>query len=145
MRVSDLGFEAIKKFEGLRLVAYKPVPTEKYWTIGYGHYSRNIREHQSISMEEAEWYLRADIQPIESYLNKIKEINTQGKFDACADFCYNLGMTAFSTSTLLKLIRTPHLPVIIIQKEFMKWNHSNGKVLEGLTKRRAWEAGRWVE
>jgi lysozyme len=145
MKASDILLEAIKRFEGLRLTAYKPVASEKYWTIGYGHYGRNIREHQVVTKEEAEWYLRSDLAQIENYLNKIKEINTQGKFDACCDFCFNLGVSAFASSTLLRLIRTPKLPPAVIQKEFMKWNHSGSNVLEGLTKRRAWEAKRWEE
>lgn len=37
-KISKEGLSLIKNFEGCRLAAYKPVPTEQYWTIGWGHY-----------------------------------------------------------------------------------------------------------
>ncbi|WP_430628221.1 glycoside hydrolase family protein, partial [Paenibacillus alvei] len=37
-KISKAGIDLIKSFEGCRLYAYKPVPTEKWWTIGWGHY-----------------------------------------------------------------------------------------------------------
>ena len=45
------GLALIKRFEGCRLKAYKPVPTEKYWTIGWGHYGPDVREGQTITVE----------------------------------------------------------------------------------------------
>ena len=38
MKISKNGINLIKRFEGLRLKAYKCVPTEEMYTIGYGHY-----------------------------------------------------------------------------------------------------------
>ncbi|MET3211193.1 UNVERIFIED_CONTAM: GH24 family phage-related lysozyme (muramidase) [Paenibacillus sp. PvR008] len=35
-KISKAGIALIKNFEGVRLTAYKPVPTETYWTIGIG-------------------------------------------------------------------------------------------------------------
>ena len=35
MTISQNGINLIKKYEGCRLTAYKPVSAEKYWTIGW--------------------------------------------------------------------------------------------------------------
>ena len=50
MRVSKESIKKIKEFEGVRLRAYKAVPTEKYYTIGYGHYSKDINANTTITI-----------------------------------------------------------------------------------------------
>ena len=41
--------------------AYKPIETEKYYTIGYGHYDKNITKDMTITDEQADKYLIDDI------------------------------------------------------------------------------------
>jgi lysozyme len=54
-------------------------------------------------------------------------------------FAFNLGITALGRSTLLKKVNiNPTDPTIAA--EFAKWNKAGGKILNGLTKRRAKEA-----
>ena len=54
MKTSNNGINLIKGAEGLRLKAYKAAPTEKYYTIGYGHYSKDITPITTITQEKAE-------------------------------------------------------------------------------------------
>ena len=61
MFTSQNGLNLIKKYEGLRLTAYKPVKTEKYWTIGYGHYSKDVTEGMTITEAQAEELLKQDL------------------------------------------------------------------------------------
>ena len=94
--------------------------------------------------QRAEEWLRADLAPIESFLSAIPEVcKTQGRFDACADFCFNLGINAFRGSTLLKRIQHKD-PTDTIQREFRKWVYAAGRVLDGLVRRRKWEAEKWA-
>lgn len=144
MRASNQLIEKIKKFEGLSLKAYKPVPTEKYYTIGYGHYSSGVKIGQTITMAQADALLRGDLLPCEKYVNSLNLDFTQGQFDALVDFCFNLGTPALAGSTLLKKIRS-NSPTKEIQAEFRRWNKSNGKVLQGLVTRREWEAQMYVK
>ena len=51
----------LKKEEGKVLTAYKPDPSEKYNTIGYGHYSKDVKDGDKITEEEAELLLENDI------------------------------------------------------------------------------------
>ena len=39
MKISEAGLNLIKSFESCKLKAYKCVSTEKYYTIGWGHYA----------------------------------------------------------------------------------------------------------
>lgn len=135
--------QALKQFEGCRLKAYKPVPTEKYWTIGFGHYGPEIKQGQVISENDAIALLRGDLKKFEDYVNGLNVCKTQGQFDALVDFAYNCGIGNLSKSTLLKYIKEKK-STANIQAQFMLWNKAGGKVLAGLTKRRQWEAQRWA-
>jgi GH24 family phage-related lysozyme (muramidase) len=135
MQVSQNGINFIKSFEGCRLNAYKPVSTERYFTIGYGHYGSDVREHQHITQEEAETLLKFDLRVFEYAVNnQVKVRITQNQFDALVSFAYNCGREALRTSTLLKKVNEgDHVGA---SKEFEKWVHAGGKVLNGLVRRR---------
>ena len=139
MEVSELMLEKLKSFEGLSLKACKAVKTEKYYTIGYGHYGADVKKGMKITKDAATELLKKDLAPIERYLTGTEGIDNQFKFDACVDFCFNLGMGAFSKSTLRKKIMA-HAPEREIRAEFMKWVNGGGRKLPGLVKRREWEA-----
>ena len=52
--LSKDGLNLIISFEGLRLTAYKAISTEKYYTIGYGHYGSDVTKGMRITKGEAE-------------------------------------------------------------------------------------------
>ena len=141
MKASDLLIGKIKEFEGFSSTAY--TCAGGVVTIGYGH-TRGVRITDRCTKSEADRWLREDLAPIEAYINTIPEVDTQGRFDSCADFCFNLGMGNFKSSTLLKKIRAG-APTEEIQAEFRRWVYAKGKKLKGLVNRREWEAGRWAE
>ena len=141
MKASNLLVEKIKEFEGFSSTAYRcPAGV---WTCGFGA-TKGITPTTRCTRAEAEQWLRRDLAPIEAYLNTIPEVDTQSKFDACADFCYNLGTGNFKSSTMLKKIKAG-APTEETQAQFRRWVCAGGKVLKGLVKRREWEAGRWAE
>ena len=141
MKASDLLIGKIKEFEGFSNTAYRCAAG--VWTCGFGT-TKGITATTRCTRQEAERWLMEDLAPIEAYLNTIPEVDTQGRFDACADFCYNLGLGAFKDSTLLKKIKAG-APTAEIQAEFRRWVYAKGKKLKGLVRRREWEAGRWAE
>ena len=142
MKSSDLLIRKIKEFEGLSLKAYKPVPTEKFYTIGYGHYGADVKANQVITEKEAESLLRKDLEKFEAYVNKLDVCKRQGQFDSLVSFSFNLGTAALGRSTLLKYIRAKK-PEQYIREEFAKWVNSKGMRLKGLVIRRQWEADRY--
>lgn len=63
----------------------------------------------------------------------------QQQFDALVSFTYNVGVSAFSTSTLLRKVQAfPDDPTI--RDEFMRWVYAGGQVVQGLVNRRKKEA-----
>ena len=141
MKASELLIQKMKEFEGVRLTSYKD--SVGIWTIGIGH-TKGVRPNQTITMAQCETLLKGDLLPCEQFVNSIKEIDTQGKFDALVDFSFNLGIGALKDSTLLKRIRK-HEDESLIKNEFLKWVHAGGKVENGLVKRRNWEAMRYSQ
>ena len=132
----------IKKFEGLSLRAYKPVPTERFYTIGYGHYGADVKANQVITEKEAESLLRKDLEKFEDYVNNLGVCKKYSEFASLTDFAFNLGTAALGRSTLLKYIRQGK-PERYIREEFGKWVNSKGMRLKGLVIRRQWEADRF--
>lgn len=139
MRASDILIEAIKGFEVFRAEAYKcPAGV---WTIGYGH-TAGVKKGQRVSQARAEELLRQDLRSAEASVNKLGVAKTQGQYDALVDITFNCG--DMSKSTLVRKIREGD-GKDEITKEFMRWVHSNGKVLNGLIKRREWDAERYFQ
>ena len=93
MTISDNGIALIKRFEGCRLIAYKPVAAERYYTIGYGHYGKDVYAGMHIAQAQADTYLRKDLAKFEAKVNiyDSKYHWTQSEFDALVSFAYNVG------------------------------------------------------
>lgn len=143
MQISQSGLNQIKKHEGLRLKAYYDAIGKP--TIGYGNTffenGRPVRMGDVITMERAESLLRFTVDTIFSKgVDKlVKSDINQNQFDAMVSLTYNIGVAAFGGSTLLRRVNAdPNDPEIANQ--FARWNRASGKILPGLTRRRAEEA-----
>lgn len=133
-KISQTGLKLIKNFEGCRLTAYKPVPTEKYWTIGWGHYGPDVKAGMTISQAQADSMLIADLAKYEAYVNNAVYVPVtaklnQNQFDALVSFCYNCG------AGNLKKLCTDRT-VEQIAASITKYNKAGGNVLAGLVRRR---------
>ena len=136
LTIGEKGLELIKSFEGLRLRAY--LCPAKVWTIGYGH-TGDVRGGQVITQSQADDLLKQDLRRFEIAVRKLAKVPlTQNQFDALVSFAYNVGEAALSRSTLLRKLNAGDLAGTKL--EFAKWNKGGGKVLAGLTRRRADEA-----
>ena len=67
---------------------------------------------------------------------------TENQKAALQDFVYNVGATAFASSTLARKLNLGDTPGAA--DEVPKWNHAGGVVLAGLTKRRAAEQALFI-
>lgn len=142
MKTGDEGIKLIKDFEKLRLKAYldsKGVPTIGWGNTFYENGTK-VKMGDTISIERADSLFTIILFKFEKELNSMLKVSlNQNQFDALMVFIYNIGSGAFLNSTILKKINiNPNDPSISI--EFMRWNKSNGKTLEGLTRRRQQEA-----
>lgn len=146
MKASRVLLDKVKEFEGFREKAYKcPAGV---WTIGYGT-TAGVTMGMTVTKDQAEVMLDEDLTAFASSIEKLGlGPMCQHRFDAILDFCYNLGMANFKSSTLYKKIKA-NKDDPTIRNEFGKWVYAtvNGKKtqLPGLVKRRAWEAKRWED
>lgn len=130
--ISENGLNLIKKWEGCRLKVYQD-PTG-HWTIGYGHTS-GIKEGDTITQEQADDYLRSDVQTAVNAVNRIVADYyyefTQNQFDALVSFTFNCG-----SNNLRKLTQWGDRSIAEIGDAIVLYNKSSGKVLQGLVNRR---------
>lgn len=130
MKINDAGLKLIKSFEGCRLTAYKAVPTEKYYTIGWGHYGADVSKDEKWTQKQADEQLKKDLAKYENYVDKyVKIALNDNQFSALVSFCYNCG-----AGNLKKLVEGRSVKQIAAA--IPSYNKSGGKVLAGLTRRR---------
>lgn len=130
-----------KKFitdsEGCKLTAYQD--GGGVWTIGYGHTGPEVHAGLAWVQKQAEDALKDDL--YNSYLAVRKYTSgtiTDNQAASLISFTFNLGSHALATSTLLTKVKTNDLTGAA--KEFIKWDHDNGKEVKGLLNRRLREA-----
>jgi lysozyme len=140
MRITQEGIDLIKRWEGLKLKAY--LCPANVWTIGYGH-TTNVTPGMEITEEQAEELLRKDLEVFEAViLNNVVVELTEHQFAALVSWAYNVGAGAVRRSTLLKKLNAGDYDSVPAQ--LARWNRVNGRVVQGLTNRRAAEAGLWA-
>ena len=138
MKIDKYGEKLIKQFESCKLFAYKVDKSEKYYTIGWGHYGADVKKDMKISKERANELFRNDIKCFENIVNScVKVPITQSMYNSLVSFTYNVGEGAFKNSSLLKYINKKQFKKA--SNEFKKWNKCGGKVLKGLVRRRMLE------
>lgn len=131
----DAACEFLKRWEGLRLEAYKAVPSERYWTCGYGHYGKDIKPGQVIDEITADLWLDADVKHVQTRLAKLIEVPvTLTQSTALISFAFNVGIGAFERSTMRRLLNAGKKATAAY--EFRKWCNSGGVRLDGLVRRR---------
>jgi lysozyme len=145
MKISKLGLNLVRHFEGMYLRGYK-CPAN-VWTIGFGHTGlvdgKPIHGNMVISEEKAIELLQQDMAVFENAVkDSVKVPLTQNQFDALVSFAFNVGAGALRKSTLLRLLNQGKYEEVPAQ--FLRWNKGGGKVLAGLTRRRKAEGHLFV-
>lgn len=139
--IIDAAAQVISVYEGFKNVPYYD-GSAKY-SIGYGFCWWNGRPVTatypvSITQQEAIDNLRSLVGNILKKINALVKVKlSSNQLIALCSFCYNVGIPAFQNSTMLKDINAGDFASA--STEFPKWNLSGGKVIPGLTNRRAAE------
>lgn len=156
MNISEKGLEFLTKREGKKNKVYLDSGGEP--TIGVGHlltrserrsgkmiidgeviiYRNGLSDLQIMNL------LQEDLEDVESVLNDdfYVEINlNQNQYDALCSFIFNVGISAFKGSTLLKKLNQELFDDIPAQ--LRRWVYDNGKKVQGLVNRREFEIKLW--
>jgi GH24 family phage-related lysozyme (muramidase) len=110
------------------------------WTIGWGSTGPDVKP--GVVWTKAQCDDRC-AQDVAAFATNVAAVlggapTTQHQFDAMVSFAYNVGIGNLSSSTLLKKHKAGDYAGAAA--EFAKWNKAAGKVLPGLTRRRATES-----
>ena len=137
MKINAAGLDLIKRWEGLRLTAYKDIVG--VWTIGYGHTAAAgapaPKAGMKITAQEAEDTLKRDLAQYEKAVTKaLSIVPSANQFAAMVSLCYNIGPANFAKSSVVKLLNVGKPREAA--DAFLLWNKAGGKVLKGLTARR---------
>ena len=136
--------DLVKKYEGFRPAAYlcpAGVPT-----IGYG-FTDGVKLGDTMTQKAADSRLLDELRKFgEGVYALCSAPVTQNGFDALVSLAYNIGLAAFSRSSVLRLHNAG--AATACGRAFARWNKSTvgGKlvVLPGLTRRRAEEAALYL-
>jgi GH24 family phage-related lysozyme (muramidase) len=133
----------VREFEGGRLRAY--LCPAGVWTIGWGSTTisgKMVREGQIITKAQADAQLDADLQRFYNALARaIPAVSSWpgNRAAALTSWTYNVGVGAMQDSSLRRRILAGEDSALVVQQELPRWNKADGKVLEGLTRRRTAE------
>ena len=141
MQLTREGLDLIKRFEGLRTTAYR-CPSG-VWTIGYGHTAAAgepaVRAGMTITAAEASEILARDVAAFAFGVEAALKVNLPpAQFSALVSFAYNVGLGNFRSSSVLKAVNGGDMAAV--PRRLLLWNRAGGRVLPGLTRRRAAEA-----
>jgi lysozyme len=136
VKTSDDGLSLIKRFEGVKLTAYK-CPAGKN-TIGYGHTGDDVKPGMKITEAEAHELLRQDTEKAAAAVRHLVTVPLeQCQFDALVSFVFNVGTGAFKSSTMLRKLNERFN--LGAADEFLRWIYVKGSPSGGLINRRSAE------
>lgn len=119
-------------FEGFSNHAYKDPPG--IHTICFGH-AENVKVGQVANDDECVVYLKKDLDNANATLNRDVKVQLSDKTRAAfIDLIYNLGTGTFERSSLPKMLNQGRIKDAC--NKLPQFDHSDGKVLKGLVKRR---------
>lgn len=134
MKMNAKGRELVKRFEGLRLEAYR-CPAG-ILTIGYGSTGPHVRTGMVITPGEADRLLDKDLSRFEVGVEAMLCgcPTTEDEFSAMVSLSFNIGLGNFATSTLLKRHKVGNKTGAA--NAFLSWVFANKQKLKGLVARR---------
>ena len=131
MKINDEGIRLIKSFEGFHTKPYQ-LNGEQYYTVGWGHYGKDVIPNKIYSLDECERLFKEDLYRfvinVDKYSDKY-DFN-ENEFSALVSFAYNIG----SVDVLLNWGKRTRDEIRIKIPQYCR--DSTGTILEGLHRRR---------
>ena len=130
------GIKRIVKYESCRLKPYRC--SAGVWTDGVGNTFDVIPNTTINEIHAAKDFVR-NLKHVEKQLYRVLPYDvSQNMWDSLVSFSYNIGMTQFKKSTLLKRLNENRLYDACI--EMQRWVYVNKKRIKGLVRRRREES-----
>ena len=154
MQMSQHGLGLLTQWEGCELEVYND--SAGLPTIGVGHLLTKselssgkitingapVQYSGGLTQQQAEDLLAQDLDPAEQAVNSgVKVTLSQNQFDALTSFTFNVGIGAFTGSTLLRLLNQGQYSQV--PDQLLRWTRAGGRVVQGLVNRRQNEIKLW--
>jgi lysozyme len=154
MQMSSHGLDLLQQWEGFKLQVYKD--SAGLPTIGVGHLLTKselssgkiningvpVKYADGLTTQQVNDLLAQDVQPAATAVNNgVKVALNQNQFDTLVSFTFNVGVGAFASSTLLKLLNQGQYEQVPTQ--LLRWTRAGGQVVQGLVNRRNNEIKLW--
>jgi len=141
MSALSLAADLVRKFEGCKLTAYQD--DGGVWTIGYGH-TAGAKEGLVWTQDQAEAALTTDLQNAAMGLfGVIKAKLSDRQMAALISLAFNVGASSLKGSMLITAVNDGRWADVV--RQFIAWDHDNGKEVKGLLRRRLIEAATYLE
>lgn len=138
-RVGPRAIALLHHFEGCKLTAYRcpaGVPTIGWGNTVYAN-GRPVQMGDSITQATADELFRTVLAKFEAAVEREAPGAPAHQFGAMTAFAYNVGIGAFTGSTLLRLHKAGNIAGAA--EQFLRWDKAGDRTLPGLTRRRAAE------
>jgi type VI secretion system secreted protein VgrG len=147
-KMSSMGMDLLGSFEELRLRPYDDQTGKvifswiKGATIGYGHLISQgewNKYKDGITEVQAKTLFRLDLSDyIDAVNSNVKIKLGQHQFDALVMLTFNIGINAFKSSSVLKMVNDPAVKTgySTLESAWKAWTKSQGQVMLGLVNRR---------
>lgn len=123
----------IPSLEGVEYKPYQDVAG--VWTVCYGHTGSDIIRNKTYTEAECKGMLDKDLQPfVRSVERSVKVPASEYQKAALITFSYNVGVSAFEKSTLLKDLNAGRYQKAC--EGMRNWVYAGGKKWQGLMNRR---------
>lgn len=154
MTMSEKGLQLLTDFEGFETEVYKDVAGLP--TIGVGHLltpselssgkivinGQSVEYVNGLTTQQVHDLLAQDLQRFDAAVNdNVTVALKQYQFDALVSFSFNVGVGAFTGSTLLKVLNQGKYDDVPAQ--LRRWVYSGGQKVRGLVNRREHEVQMW--
>ena len=157
MNLSQKGSDLLKSIETLALLPYDDAKPKAgaitAWcegaTIGYGHLISKAewtKYSKGITKEQADSLFLADAQPmVDAVLKYVKKPLKVNELDALVILCFNIGISAFSKSSVVKMLNGEQGNYKTLEEAWKAFNKDRGEVNKGLANRRQSEWDIWTK
>lgn len=156
MQMSSNGLRLLSQWEGVRAKTYKDAAGLP--TIGVGHLltpdelasgciqidGEAVRYANGLTESQVQALLAQDVRRFEEAVNgRCADLGLeQHQFDALVSFCFNVGVGAFSQSSLCKALKSGNFADV--PDELRRWTSAGNRQVPGLVTRRENEIRLWL-
>ena len=138
--ISENGLLFTSLWEKFIPVAYKATHSEKYYTIGWGHYGPDVKQGQQITKQAAIELLKSDMAKAVKKADELASKSfSQSQFDSICDLCFNVGAGVIEKDSTLNDFDDARRngDIINTRRIMAQFINQNGKPLLGLRRRTA--------